>query len=174
MSYPTNHEVLTLDDLDTRPRVAEKLPDAVIVDIFGRWANNLESGQFAQGRQCLRSKRPDANDDRWCCLGVLIETAIQAGHYRGEWEESADQGSWYEVEGHLGLLPDALVDMLGLGDDGSHPNGWRWYSPHANQYFDQMTTANDNLRLSFPAIASAVRYEMTRLERGQTVNENHS
>jgi hypothetical protein len=153
---PTTHDVLSDDDLGVRTRVAEKLSNDDILRVMTLWVEKLESGQYPQDQVHLKSY------DGYCCLGVLIEAVLELGLLDEPWDAPyPDDGSGsYEFMGHSGLIPDRLVDMLGIGDDGSKVRGrGRWYSPLSNVWFTAMSEANDHLGLSFPAIASAIRYE---------------
>lgn len=47
-------------------------------DIAQRWAEELRSGKYAQGRARLR-KKPPRGPEQFCCLGVLCEIAVADG-----------------------------------------------------------------------------------------------
>lgn len=49
--------------------------------IKARWVEALRSGSYAQGKHTLRSSA-----EKYCCLGVLCDIAIQDG-----------QGQWYDL-----------------------------------------------------------------------------
>lgn len=53
------------------------------LEFFKRWADVLESGEYAQGRQVLRTV-----DNKYCCLGVACDIAIKEDLSLGEWEKS--------------------------------------------------------------------------------------
>jgi hypothetical protein len=88
-----------------------------------KWVTALRSGEYKQGRQMLRS---DA--DEYCCLGVACELAA-AENVVPE-ARRVNAAEWdYEYGGDGQLLPDAVVEWLGLRDrygaiiDGFRPYG---------------------------------------------------
>jgi hypothetical protein len=46
-------------------------------ELIDKWAENLRSGKYAQGTGSLADGPKD--DGKYCCLGVLCETAIELG-----------------------------------------------------------------------------------------------
>lgn len=71
-----------------------------------RWAQALESGEYAQVGGALR--KPDG----FCCLGVACDL------YSKEASEPWSQGSLgYEFLGHTGGLPEPVRVWLGLNSD---------------------------------------------------------
>lgn len=87
-------------------------------EIKAKWLAALRSGEYLQGRDCLRSTRPDDVDDAFCCLGVLCDLAAREGvvewdgtdaHYtdpqygRGHWENN--------------VLPLPVMVWAGLAED---------------------------------------------------------
>ncbi len=48
-------------------------------EIKARWVEALRSGEYMQGQMLLRSRDPILDVDRFCCLGVLCEIAVQDG-----------------------------------------------------------------------------------------------
>lgn len=76
-------------------------------EIRDQWVEELESGRFPQGRNVLRS-----TDDKYCCLGVLCEIAVQAGVIEPPIEATYDAykyGGW-----SVGSLPDSVLAWSGL------------------------------------------------------------
>lgn len=87
-------------------------------DVKAKWLQKLRSGEYDQGRFFLRRKgRSEAEADRYCCLGVLCEVAVEegvippavSGHSWGDYRYMYDDGSEQ-------ALPDAVADWAGLDD----------------------------------------------------------
>jgi hypothetical protein len=83
--------------------------------IAQRWVQALRSGEYQQGKRCLRS------NDGFCCLGVLCELHRQEAG--GEWVPSrpvpdAPQGLQYydaaDGDWDNSLLPDTVQEWAGL------------------------------------------------------------
>lgn len=87
------------------------------------WVLNLRSGNFAQGRNALKTE-----SGAYCCLGVLCETAYQAGATE-HWEApNADSDAFYGDEaahandsmddehGSWATLPNNVQEWSGLKD----------------------------------------------------------
>lgn len=102
-------------------------------DVKAKWLEALRSGEYEQGRSYLRS-----DDNKFCCLGVLCEIAVQDGvideaslskygtyRYDG-WYESAlpeKVQDWSGVDSTLGRFADAAGSRDGalafINDDGA-------------------------------------------------------
>ncbi len=88
------------------------------------WLNALRGGEYEQGHGYLR--RNKAEQDSFCCLGVLCDLAEQAGVI-GEPEESDwSGGETYiyrdDYEGEETILPEGVARWAGLlveREDGS-------------------------------------------------------
>lgn len=95
------------------------------------WLAALESGDYVQGIGQLRD-----DTDQFCCLGVACDLAVKKGlgqwvsvtqetwddGLAGRWafvidEEKFDQDRFHEYH-ETAVLPAALVDLFGFGDDG--------------------------------------------------------
>lgn len=76
------------------------------------WAKALESEDFPQGRQALNK-----NNIKFCCLGVLIELAIQEGVAIDKYEDErpGKKGVFrYGYSGQTGYLPGEIIAWAGL------------------------------------------------------------
>lgn len=80
-------------------------------DIADKWIQALLSGKYKQGTNYLRTV-----DNRFCCLGVLCELAIQEGiipqaklnHYYNN-----DVGYTYQ-DNYKSVLPDEVMKWAGM------------------------------------------------------------
>ena len=109
-------------------------------DLKLKWIENLESGKFIQGRTYLNTE--NINGNRYCCLGVLAETAIETGlpitkeRYGDEWKYGI---SPYEVNRFT--LTSSLAHDLGIQD----------------QSCDLLVELNDVHEQNFTSIAEWIR-----------------
>lgn len=72
-----------------------------------KWLENLRSGKYEQGRSALKQY------NKYCCLGVLCETAIQLGI-----PIAVDQDhSLTRYEGCSMSLPEKLQEMIQISDN---------------------------------------------------------
>ena len=74
-----------------------------------KWIEALRSGQYEQGKYCLRDK-----NDRFCCLGVLCDISDL-----GEWEDllpdnSISRDYIIEETNDAAMLPERVRDAAGL------------------------------------------------------------
>lgn len=76
------------------------------------WVEALRSGDYQQGKEALRSR-----DDNYCCLGVLCELAINAGH--GCWDIDEEDSNFKYVSPDGNLSDDfpsvSVMDWAGFG-----------------------------------------------------------
>lgn len=122
-----------------------------------KWVEALRSGDYQQGTGHLRA------GDKYCCLGVACELAIQDGvpvkvrsgltscTHLGD-EDHPNQhphnGSIYEYNSEGGVLPRAVADWLGLNDMPlvrTEGHGYR-----------ALTELNDGLGWDFAKLADAI------------------
>ena len=143
----------------------------------------LRSGQWWQGHNMLR-----AFSDRYCCLGVACELAVQDGAARvllrdsgGGWlygpvgdEDPMDRmGQWSST-----MLPPAVTKWLGVGGSSLYvvmpEQGRQWFIDHPecqwSQQYRYMISSlvqgghmsvvglNDDLRMPFSFIADCIEY----------------
>ena len=84
-------------------------------DIATQWVQALRSGEYQQGKKCLRA------NDAFCCLGVLCDLHRQAEG--GEWspglkdpESPAGRQEYHATNGDWdhSLLPEAVQEWAGM------------------------------------------------------------
>lgn len=76
------------------------------------WIEALRSGEYKQGTGCLRE------DDRYCCLGVLVDLHIKKHDL--EWEKLGED---YHFDGSAATLPAVVLEWAGLHIDNPTVNG---------------------------------------------------
>ncbi len=103
-------------------------------DIKALWTTALRSGKYPQGIGRLNS------NNRFCCLGVLCELAVEAKVCEKEEYRSA----YATYSGHGGLLPKSVEEWAGL--TASTPT------------IDEVTLTyyNDSLKFTFNQIADLI------------------
>jgi hypothetical protein len=120
-------------------------------DLVTRWIEALESGEYAQGRDCL-------NDGcgHMCCLGVLCDTIDPARWVLADADDQVDpeRGTRLAWDGEGMYLPDSVADLVGLTYTGAQPDVRRW-SIDGDEYAE-LSGANDQ-GIPFPDIAAALR-----------------
>lgn len=77
-----------------------------------QWVAALRSKKYKQGKGYLRTYQ-EKGPDKFCCLGVLCELAVRAkvidpANLDEEWS------SVYRYENESGVLPEAVIDWVGL------------------------------------------------------------
>src|SRR3954466_4218538 len=79
-------------------------------EVKEKWVAALRSGEYKQGRSYLHSQNPDG-EDRFCCLGVLCELAVQEGRVAVNQEGQAAGGVTAFYYGNSISYPDdSLLD----------------------------------------------------------------
>jgi hypothetical protein len=74
-----------------------------------KWVEKLRSGELEQGLHALH------DDGKFCCLGVACELAVEEGLPLVVKEKINLDGTTYvEYDGHSGVLPEKVVEWLGL------------------------------------------------------------
>lgn len=85
-------------------------------EIKAQWVAALRSGDYQQGRGQLRS-----GNNTYCCLGVLMELAVEAGVLEGAQAEDED-GYCYHTSGENGVeffeLTPEVVEWVNGSDSG--------------------------------------------------------
>ena len=130
-------------------------------EIADKWAAELDSGRYVQGRGRLKFVDSDGTV-RHCCLGVLCEMAVKDGAVKvaGPFThtidnvETNDYKFFSEVDddgnpyGHIGALPDAVRKWAGLKSTLGGVN--------TSEMGGSLSAMNDTGR-SFHEIAEAIR-----------------
>lgn len=119
------------------------------------WVENLRSGTFEQGYGRLYCPRSQS----YCCLGVLVETAITLCPELAEW-----QFLWEEF-GTIGrdttaFLPHTLQEFLSVDRDGSPEDREEHRYQLANGERSLLTIANDCFGQSFAQIADIIEEQL--------------
>ena len=130
------------------------------------WVKALRSGEYQQGRGCLRSR-----DDKFCCLGVLCDLTN-----RKEWEVVFEEDDYYAILDEENVLPKNILSFLDLEErepnfkislenpklieileenykKEDRINTWGYYS---------LTELNDTWKLNFSQIADILEEEFLR------------
>ena len=130
------------------------------------WVKALRSGEYQQGRGCLRSR-----DDKFCCLGVLCDLTN-----RKEWEVVFEEDDYYAILDEENVLPKNILSFLDLEErepnfkislenpklieileenykKEDRINTWGYYS---------LTELNDTWKLNFSQIADILEKEFLR------------
>lgn len=110
------------------------------------WVAGLRSGDYKQGKGVLRSV-----DDKYCCLGVACELAIEAGV---PVKRERTDGLVYQYDGQRYYLPTSVMEWLGLNTRGGRalvPLVWKYTA-------DGVAEMNDN-DATFAEIADAIERE---------------
>lgn len=122
--------------------------------VMAEWATRLESGEYHQGRQNLRSA-----DGLFCCLGVLCEIAVEQNIVSEP--EIHHTGSLYLYNG-AGSFPPDVVSVWAFGEDPSDridDYGYNFDNSllRVEGYDRSPVDLNDTSLMPFAEIAKAVR-----------------
>lgn len=92
-------------------------------EIAMKWADELESGRWKQGKGALNTA-----DKRHCCLGVLCEMAVAAGvrvkkrkATKAQLESDSLAGDYRSYAGALSTPPASVVRWAGMNDSDGNP-----------------------------------------------------
>jgi len=89
-------------------------------DIKNRWTTKLRSGEYKQGRNNLRVYDVANEEERFCCLGVLCEIAVEDGIIPPANTTSVVRRYGVdEAYGSIGILPTVVKEWAEL----DYPNG---------------------------------------------------
>jgi hypothetical protein len=75
-----------------------------------KWLKALRSGEYRQGRGCLRSK--GKTFDTFCCLGVLLDITDPKA-----WDRTLQSLYLWGTERAECALPESVRDEIGLDDE---------------------------------------------------------
>lgn len=116
--------------------------DAMNPAIKAEWLADLRSGRFQQGRTylCAPKLGHDGPEEFYCCLGVLYETLIRLGKWKGEKAPGRGYRREGESEDYYGTFPAHET----LREVGLSPSAAEALAEHNDQ------------GLSFQAIAQAI------------------
>lgn len=107
-----------------------------------QWADALESGEYPQARNALRTKTG------FCCLGVACEI--------GGLKSSPTTRYSYSYEGETVSLPPTIVDEFGLYTNDGEIRTLKAIKINGKDYGSLMQ-ANDDHGVSFKDIAQYIR-----------------
>lgn len=115
--------------------------------VKARWVKALRSGRYKQGKRSLRRKvQGTRTTDKFCCLGVLCDLAVQARVIPKAELDSLDgvYGYGKGEDKNSGVLPQAVAEWAGLNSSsGVYGAG-------------SLTTDNDALDRDFYQIAQII------------------
>ena len=115
--------------------------------VKAKWVAALRSGRYKQGHGALAISSGRAHvSDKFCCLGVLCDLAVQAKVIPAP--TLAPDNEWYSYEHAYGELPHEVMTWAGL--DSADP----WVPLNGSDH--NLSTLNDDHRLSFKRIARLV------------------
>jgi hypothetical protein len=127
-----------------------------------KWVRALRSGLFQQGQGYLR-KENDGNSegvkspDLFCCLGVACELAAIEGVNISKRKKTEHIDGEYEYDGSTGLLPESVLEWLGLSSTDGH-------FQLENHFTSSLTEMNDSGK-TFEEIADFIERNPERLFR---------
>jgi hypothetical protein len=116
-------------------------------NVKAKWTTALRSGKYQQGHGFLKINGKNGDEDRFCCLGVLCELAVEAG-------VTGRMGEGYNTRYGKGYDTNASVLP-------AHVRNWAGMDSHAGSYDygqQSLTGANDG-GLSFSEIADIIEKE---------------
>jgi hypothetical protein len=126
-------------------------------EIKERWVARLESGKDAQTTGYL------ANNNGFCCLGVLCEIAVEDGIVIKRTVDEADGEQNYiskvdEEDASGSELPNAVSVWAGLTtDDKYNPRVQIPYGLDGELSYFHLSELNDDLSMTFPEIAKIIK-----------------
>lgn len=116
-------------------------------DIKEKWVENLLSGKYKQGKECLR-----LDNNTFCCLGVLCNLYIEEN--KKEWSINTD--GIYSFESEVGCLSDTVLEWAGLPTVSPLCSGIFRDLVHIDKLETNLAEINDNGR-SFDEIAEIIK-----------------
>ena len=109
-------------------------------EIMTEWTRRLESGDYLQGRGKLQEQ------DRYCCLGVLCEIAVEQGVIQQpRFVGGVVTYGYYNTS----VLPDSVAHWAGITPEGR--------LSQSIETWEDLTELNDNAGYSFKQIAEVIR-----------------
>lgn len=129
-------------------------------DVMKLWVDALRSGKYEQGQWYLHSKInmfDGEQKDRFCCLGVLCELAIEAGVEVKKWYDNELFNT--EYAGNSVAIPIVVMEWAGMKSNNGEINV-PIYPPEPETDYNGETTLsseNDNSK-SFKEIADMIEH----------------
>ena len=115
------------------------------------WVEALRSGKYEQGRNCLHERTQLV--DRYCCLGVLCEVAIDKGLNITS-GSPRDAGDLVDYDGAVTYLPESVYDWATTDD--RDPYRRDFVVPHPLREGKQSLSALNDNGHSFKDIADLI------------------
>lgn len=109
-----------------------RMKAAVLDEVIKR----LRSGEYRQGQSALRQRGEDS--DRYCCLGVMCEIAVEEGVIQRGDTPSIGWPYSYGPKDDQMYLPDAVVDWAGIEVD------FEKDPDYGDYYYEQRGQASEN------------------------------
>lgn len=115
-------------------------------EIKAKWLAALRSGKYRQGSGFLKIKGQNGVQDRFCCLGVLCELAVDAG-VTGILSESYEATYGIPGDRNTAVLPVHVQEWAGLDKAGTYNDG------------NSSLTGDNDSGMTFAAIADIIEQE---------------
>lgn len=141
-------------------------------EVLDEVVKRLRSGEYAQGQSALRRMTKDGGPDKFCCLGVMCEVAVDEGVI-ARLDTSVPGTSYgYKVAGqdevYTAYLPPAVIEWAGMVSDHEKEASEGEYHYEERGSFDvglndSLAAMNDNGKHDFPAIADWMEANVVRV-----------
>jgi len=122
-------------------------------DVKDRWVAALRSGEYEQATKKLR--KPGAEKDSFCCLGVLCELAVQDEVINPVIQNRHDRNYYYG--GQHSVLPPDVVRWAELPNDNPMVE-YELFGPDRAQHYS-LAELNDN-GCGFGKIADVIEEQL--------------
>lgn len=141
-------------------------------EVLDEVVKRLRSGEYAQGNSALRRKTKGGGPDRFCCLGVMCEIAVEEGVLTRMDAEVPGTSYAYsttgENEAYTAYLPPSVVEWAGMVSDQEKEASHEEYHYEERGSFDvglndSLAAMNDNGKHDFPAIADWMEANVVRV-----------
>lgn len=141
-------------------------------EVLDEVVKRLRSGKYKQGSSALRRKAKDGGPDRFCCLGVMCEIAVEEGVLVRLDTDFPGTSYGYKVAGqdstYTAYLPPAVIEWAGMVSDQEKEASHEEYHYEERGSFDfgthdSLAAMNDNGRYNFPAIADWMEANVERV-----------
>jgi hypothetical protein len=117
-----------------------------------KWVDALRSGKYVQGDGFLRQAESDGGPDRFCCLGVLCEIAVDEGVIAKPKPPEDDYEGYLYARTADQFLPKTVVKWANLSS--SNPDVSYSYE-NDEPLYDHLSSLNDEGR-TFEQIANYI------------------